>query len=222
MNDHRDFSDQEPDPRPAPEGAGSRSSAGPDEDLPQALRDDLEGMFRLEGPASSPAEDKVREQLRDELAARKSSGLRHGWWNRGGLVAAALIAAVGVGLYLRSPDMEPTSTWSGAEKSAPLSTKAARRSELEEELTEGSSSSQIVESSRSRERLAADLDGNGKVDIRDAYALHRDLRKKGRGESAPLASNQASDLNRDGRIDRADVALIAKAAVLLGDKEEGK
>jgi hypothetical protein len=58
-------------------------------------------------------------------------------------------------------------------------------------------------------RAAHDIDGNGTVDIVDAYTLA--LRIK-RGD--PLDGSW--DLNRDGAVDRADVDAIAMRSVALG------
>ncbi len=57
-----------------------------------------------------------------------------------------------------------------------------------------------------------DVDGNGHVDILDAFALARQLR-----DGAVAGSG---DMNGDGRIDRADVDLIALRAVRL-DRRSG-
>jgi len=55
----------------------------------------------------------------------------------------------------------------------------------------------------------ADVDGNGRVDILDAFQLAR--RVEARGPVAPQW-----DLNGDGRVDKDDVDLVARAAVRLG------
>lgn len=60
--------------------------------------------------------------------------------------------------------------------------------------------------------IAGDLDGNGRINILDAFALARVL-----DAGAPPA---ACDLNGDGRIDAADVDALALRAVLLD--EEGR
>ena len=59
-----------------------------------------------------------------------------------------------------------------------------------------------------KQAVAEDVDGNGKVDIRDALRLARCL--EGGRPSEPRW-----DLNGDGRVDRADVDAIAMAAVRL-------
>jgi len=55
----------------------------------------------------------------------------------------------------------------------------------------------------------ADLDGNGRVDILDAFRLARHVESRG-----PAAGEW--DINNDGRVDRDDVDAVAFAAVRLG------
>jgi hypothetical protein len=54
-----------------------------------------------------------------------------------------------------------------------------------------------------------DIDGNGRVDILDAFALARSIRDGGGGGRAEW------DVTGDGRVDEADVKAIAAAAVRL-------
>jgi hypothetical protein len=77
------------------------------------------------------------------------------------------------------------------------------------------------------EAIAAreDIDRNGRVDVRDAFALARRIERgaqagqaRGGGPPAGLTLAPAADLpdlNGDGRVDRADVESIAMAAVRL-------
>jgi hypothetical protein len=54
----------------------------------------------------------------------------------------------------------------------------------------------------------ADIDGNGRVDILDAFRLARSIEARG-------PANPQWDLNGDGRVDRDDVDLVASVAVRL-------
>jgi hypothetical protein len=54
----------------------------------------------------------------------------------------------------------------------------------------------------------ADLDGNGRIDILDAFALARRL-------EAGAAPEPRRDIDGDGRVDRRDVDAIARRAVAL-------
>jgi hypothetical protein len=61
----------------------------------------------------------------------------------------------------------------------------------------------------------ADIDGNGRVDILDAFQLARSI--EARGRVAPQW-----DLNGDGRVDQDDVNLVALAAVRLDSGLRGE
>jgi Dockerin type I domain len=56
---------------------------------------------------------------------------------------------------------------------------------------------------------SGDIDGNGRLDILDAFAMARSLL----ASDKPMA--MAHDMNRDGRIDNTDVTLVAQRAVKL-------
>jgi hypothetical protein len=57
---------------------------------------------------------------------------------------------------------------------------------------------------------AQDIDGDGRVDILDAFTLARVVETQ-------RADNSAWDFDHDGRVDRGDVNAIAAAAVALGE-----
>ena len=58
-----------------------------------------------------------------------------------------------------------------------------------------------------RETVAQNLDGNGRVDILDAFVMAREIRS-GRGQVI-------HDVNGDGQLDQADINEIAQRAVML-------
>jgi hypothetical protein len=58
--------------------------------------------------------------------------------------------------------------------------------------------------------VVADIDGNGRVDILDAFALARRI------ESGNVSAG-VGDLNHDGRVDRSDVDAVAMQAVRLNE-----
>ena len=58
-----------------------------------------------------------------------------------------------------------------------------------------------------QESVAQDLDGNGRVDILDAFVMAREIRS-GRGQSI-------HDVNGDGQLDQTDINEIAQRAVML-------
>jgi hypothetical protein len=61
-----------------------------------------------------------------------------------------------------------------------------------------------------RYSLKGDLDGNGRVDILDAFSLARQLRDSG---GKPVPAERRQDVNGDGVIDQKDVDLLARMAV---------
>jgi hypothetical protein len=61
----------------------------------------------------------------------------------------------------------------------------------------------------------ADIDGNGRVDILDAFRLARYIEARG-----PMDTRW--DLNGDGRVDQDDVDLVAFAAVHLGPEPQAR
>ena len=61
----------------------------------------------------------------------------------------------------------------------------------------------------------ADIDGNGRVDILDAFRLARNIEARGPADAQ-------WDLNGDGRVDKDDVDLVACAAVRLGSDLRGE
>ena len=70
-----------------------------------------------------------------------------------------------------------------------------------------------VMGSAARSATAGDVDGNGRVDILDAFALARSIETgivSGRFGSVGLL-----DQNGDGNVDRDDVEIVARAAVAL-------
>jgi hypothetical protein len=67
-----------------------------------------------------------------------------------------------------------------------------------------------VNEPKPRYSLKGDLDGNGRVDILDAFSLARRLRDAN-GRSLP--ADQLQDVNGDGVIDQKDVDLLARMAV---------
>lgn len=88
---------------------------------------------------------------------------------------------------------------------ASLSLLAARR------LRDGRDSAPLLSGYQIASHRVEDLDGNDRVDIRDAFLLARAL------DSATQVDPRW-DVNADGSIDRADVDLIAAKAVSLGER----
>jgi len=67
----------------------------------------------------------------------------------------------------------------------------------------------------------ADVDGNGRVDILDAFQLARRIEARGPANlTRSGAADTQWDLNGDGRVDKDDVNLVASAAVRLGPEDQ--
>jgi len=65
------------------------------------------------------------------------------------------------------------------------------------------------------EAQVVDIDGNGRVDILDAFRLARYVESADRAEQSLSLQRQGWDINGDGLINRDDVDLVAFAAVRL-------
>ena len=65
------------------------------------------------------------------------------------------------------------------------------------------------------EAQVVDIDGNGRVDILDAFRLARYVESTDRAEQSLSLPRQGWDINGDGLVNRDDVDLVAFAAVRL-------
>lgn len=65
------------------------------------------------------------------------------------------------------------------------------------------------------EAQVVDIDGNGRVDILDAFRLARYVESADRAEQSLSLRRQGWDINGDGLVNRDDVDLVAFAAVRL-------
>ena len=125
----------------------------------------------------------IPDNVRDEIHHQARTGLsdlsRTRRW--GGLALVATAAAIIFGVQLVLQQMaDSTNRRSAKETTAPTPIVAQRE----------------------------DIDGNGRVDILDAFALARRV-----DAASPL--NPTWDINADGRIDRKDVDAVAQTAVQL-------
>jgi hypothetical protein len=159
------------------------------DDLEQQVSDrlcqDLRGRF--EPPSAVPARvDKIiLDQAKQRLAKPGRLIIRLRW--AAGIAAAAAVVTVGVIL------LNPQS----AIMSPPASTGGRNPQSIRPALAES----------------RADIDGNGRVDILDAFRLARSIEAHG-------PADPQWDLNGDGRIDKDDVDLVARAAVRLGPEPQ--
>ncbi len=151
-----------------------------DRHLSDQFGEDLRVLFEPPGAVPARVDKIILDQARRQLAQPRRLIIR--LRRAAGIAAAAAVIALGVMLF------NPQS----AVMSPPAST--------------GGSDPQSISPALAEDR--ADVDGNGRVDILDAFQLARSIEAHG-----PV--DLRWDLNRDGRVDQDDVDLVARAAVRL-------
>lgn len=130
----------------------------------------------------------VDRRVLNNAAAVYARQARHRRWLRWGKAGAAAAAAVlVVGLILYRPEGARRMAASYPQSGAPAATPAA---------------------------TPGDVDGDGRVDVLDAFGLARKLRD---ARGRPLPANRVEDVNGDGVIDEKDVDGIAERAVRVVD-----
>jgi len=145
------------------------------------LRRDLRDLFQSPGAIPAQTDKSILDQARRRLAKPRPFVIRLRWAASIGAVAAVIV----LGFVLFSPQ-------SGLPRFA---------------------RNDMIQNPQSRPPALAegraDIDGNGRVDILDAFRLARSIEARG-------PADPTWDLNGDGRVDRDDVDLVAYAAVSLG------
>jgi hypothetical protein len=163
-----------------------KSSGHSDEELPERLKAVLRNRYgtgppvpeRLDQTILADAHHHLREQLRPK---RSGFGRPLKWAAMASLIAAAVLLMV----RLPMQDGSPSQIVDGTGDSSSVGPRTAARA--------GSAPN--------------DLDGNGRIDILDAFVLARSM-AAGRG-------SLVNDVNHDGRLDQSDVRALAQAAVTL-------
>ncbi|MBM4040885.1 MAG: hypothetical protein FJ290_20490 [Planctomycetes bacterium] len=153
---------------------------------PKALRGELGAFFRAAPPVPAALDAAILASARHHLTARRRTRAAIRW---AGLAAAAAAAAIFLILIHLGPESETP---------ARVAAKPA--------AAKPTSTAPVVAKAASADR--ADTNGDGKVDILDAFLLAKRL-------EARRALNAAWDITGDGLIDRRDVDAIAAAAVRL-------
>jgi hypothetical protein len=171
--------------------------------VPDRLRQDLHGLFQPPGAVPARVDRAILDQAHRRLAKPQHLIICLRW--AAGIATAAAVVTLGVILLnVVTPDSDP-----GPQSRLP---RFARND-------------MIRNPQSSRPALAegrADIDGNGRVDILDAFRLARDI--EARGPADPMHSSATDlqwDLNGDGRVDKDDVDVVASAAVRLGPQTGG-
>lgn len=159
--------------------------------ISDGFRADLKALFEPAGAVPPQVDEAILGRARRHFARPRRLIIRLRW--AAGIAAAAAVVAVGVVLYNAGV---PT-VYQPAESQLNGHVTAQRISpEMPAALPDAGAGGR------------ADVDRNGRVDILDAFRLARHIESRGRIEAK-------WDLNGDGRIDRADVDLVAFAAVRL-------
>ena len=165
-----------------------------DRDVSDRLREDLRGLFQPPGTVPARVDKIILDQAKQRLAQPRRLIIRLRW--AAGIAAAA--AGVTIGVVVFNPQSEVRNPQSSLPRFAGNG------------MSNPQSTSPVPAEGR------ADVDGNGRVDILDAFQLAR--RIETRGPADPTRSGAADtqwDLNGDGRVDKDDVSLVASAAVRL-------
>jgi len=180
-----------------------------DRDVSDRLREDLRGLFQPPGTVPARVDKIILDQAKQRLAQPRRLIIRLRW--AAGIAAAAAGVTIGVVVFnpqseVRNPQSSlPRFAGNGMSNPQSGSPRLARNG-----MSNPQSTSPVPAEGR------ADVDGNGRVDILDAFQLAR--RIETRGPADPTRSGAADtqwDLNGDGRVDKDDVSLVASAAVRL-------
>ncbi len=169
----------------------------------QRLSDDLRAAYASEVPVPADVDRAVAT-----MAQRRFAGVR-----RRRILLRRVGAALATGAAAASIVLVAWLGWTGDEPAASVlvaSREGASRSAPEEGAGRPGASV-ATPSMRVAAARREDVDGNGRVDIRDALRLARRLE---RGEP----TEPVWDVNGDGTIDRTDVDAVAKAAVRLDSR----
>ena len=183
----------------------------PESELPQEVVAALKQKYGPPGAIPGELENQILADAAQHLTGIKPvpaktlpSRSRAAWvrWSAGIAVAALLVALVPFLNSNTEPQQEFAQRSSSPAPAAPASAPAMKTMRFEVPTP-----SARIQSGATL-AMANDVDANGVVNILDAFALARQLNT---GEKSPAVWDQ----NQDGRIDVADVELIAQSLVTL-------
>lgn len=162
------------------------SKAFSDDALPPALLSDLQAVQHT--PAIPPSVDsRVRAQARDYFARQRRIRI---WVRAASGMAAAVLLVVGMRLAM-----------------PPAQHEMAPQMAAQHDASPSAAPSTSAEMLANPDILQQDIDRSGVVDILDAFAVARGIK---RNQTQP-----AWDITGDGHIDRQDVEQLAAAAVTV-------
>lgn len=155
--------------------------------LPADLIGDLRALYPY--PGSPPADRKadIYADAREQI----NNVRRHRRWGLWGSLAAC-VGFVFVLQHVMRDSAVPNRSPSETQSASPAPQMARRLAKVADEAA-----------------TPADIDGNGRVDILDAYVMARGL------ANASTDLDPAWDINADGTIDQRDIDAVAQSAVRL-------
>lgn len=187
---------------PKQSGSNPSDKVGDKEDevrLPEVVVDRLKNIDHHAGSVPDAVRASIRQDAADVLRksrtqpVRRQSGLSRRAWAgiSGGILASALMVFV---MINHQPPLQDTMTITSNQQASqqPTSQNAF-------------SATQIV-------RSGQDIDGDGQLDILDAFALAKSLEAKDTTDPFQLAR---MDQNGDGIVDEEDVSRLAMSVVML-------
>lgn len=176
----------------------------PEDVLPQEVVAKLRALAATDVPVPAPIDQAILEDARSVLAA-SAKVRRKSTWRRwaAGIVTAGSLAALVVASFL--PQWRPTEFPSSEVAQRAATPAEADRFEARPSADSGFATGGGMAVSASV-AIAEDINGDGTVDILDAFALAQQIE-----QNQPVDG----DVNQDGLIDDQDIRLVALAAVRL-------
>jgi len=160
--------------------------------LPPDLVRDLRALYPYPATPPTEVEHAVRNDAREQIGNLR----RHRRWGFWGSIAASVGFVFIMQQVMRNSTMpEVRERVTSKQSPAPVVSKQRMAMSVADELD--------------ADINVNDIDGNGRVDILDAYVMARGLANEG------TPPNPAWDINADGTIDQRDIDAVAQSAVRL-------
>ncbi|MCA9063678.1 MAG: hypothetical protein KDA96_11485 [Planctomycetaceae bacterium] len=173
----------------------------PEPVLPEQVQAALNSRYGPGPPINRSVDEAILENARQHLQSVRTPSRKEVWWRGRRLVAVlGTVAAASMLLVVTLNNRWDDSRAPGA---ASLSQRLA---EPNTETLTGTASPAALEIADSTN--PTDVDGDGRTDILDAFAIARTIR-----DDSPYSEQW--DVNRDGRVDQSDIDVAVRTAVML-------